>query len=172
MKHLPTILLGTAASALMLASEMPAAAQQQAPQQGQPMSPEESSMEVDDEEIQRFANAFEAVQSIQKESREQMARAIEQQGLTIKEYNELFRQQQQQNAGGESEMSDSNFSEEKQQQFEQADARIDQIEQEAQSEIEQAITQKGLEVERFEQIWIAVRQDPELQQRVQNVLQN
>lgn len=172
MKHLPTILLGTAASALMLASEMPAAAQQQAPQQAQPMSPEGSSMEVDDEEIQRFANAFEAVQSIQKESREQMARAIEQQGLTIKEYNELFRQQQQQNAGGESEMSDSNFSEEKQQQFEQADDRINRIEQEAQSEIEQAITQKGLEVERFEQIWIAVRQDPELQQRVQNVLQN
>lgn len=171
MKYLPTILLGTAASAFMLTSEMPAFAQQQAPQQGQPMSPQENSMEVDEEEIQRFANAFEAVQSIQKESREEMAQAIEQQGLTIKEYNELF-QQQQGNAGGESQMSQSNYSEEKRQQFEQADARIDQIEQETQSEIEQAITQEGLEVERFEQLWIAVRQDPELQQRLQNELQN
>lgn len=172
MKYLPTILLGTAASAFMLTSEMPAFAQQQVPQPGQPMSPQQNSMEVDEEEIQRFANAFEAFQSIQEKSREEMAQAIEQQGLTIKEYNELFRQQQQVNAGGESQMSESNYSEEKWQQFEQADARIDQIEQETQSEIEQAITEEGLEVERFEQIWIAVRQDPELQQRVQNELQN
>ena len=171
MKYLPTILLGTAASALMFTTEMPAFAQQQAPQPGQPMSPQENSMEVDDEEIQRFANAFEAVQSIQEESREEMAQAVQQQGLTIKEYNELFRQQQG-NADGESQMSQSNYSEEKRRQFEQADARIDQIEQETQSEIEQAITQEGLEVERFEQLWIAVRQDPELQQRVQNELQN
>jgi len=169
MKYLPTILLGTAASALMFTAEMPVAAQQQAPQQGQPMSPQGNSMEVDEEEIQRFANAFESVQSIQDQSRQQMAQAIEQQGLTIKEYNELFRQQQQANAGEESA---SNFSEEKQRKFEQADTRIDQIEQETQSEIEQAITQEGLQVERFEEIWIAVRQDPELQQRVQNVLQN
>lgn len=171
MKYLPTILLGTAASALMFTTQMPAFAQQQAPQPGQPMSPQENSMEVDEEEIQRFANAFEAVQSIQEKSREEMAQAIEQQGLTIKEYNELF-QQQQGNAGGESQMSQSNYGAEKRRQFEQADARIDEIEQETQSEIEQAITQEGLEVERFEQIWIAVRQDPELQQRVQNELQN
>jgi DNA-binding transcriptional MerR regulator len=98
-----------------------------------------------------------------------MAQAIEEEGLTIQQYNELFREEQQ---SGTADAEGSQFSEEQQQQFEQADARIDEIEQEAQAQIEEAITNEGLEVERFEEIWMEVRKNPELQQQVQDILQS
>jgi DNA-binding transcriptional MerR regulator len=170
MKYL-SILAGATASVFLLAGQTVTLAQQQTPEQNNPaVTPEQStSIEVNDEEIQSFASAFEVVQTIQDESRQKMVEAIEEQGLTIKEYNELLRQQQQPE-GTDSEAS--NVSEEKQEQFQQADAQIEQIEQEAQADIEAAITDEGLQIERFQEIWIAVRQDPELQQQVKNYLEN
>ncbi|AFZ42855.1 hypothetical protein PCC7418_0630 [Halothece sp. PCC 7418] len=164
-----SILLGTATSAFMLTSESSALAQQ-APQPQPPANTtEDYVMEVDEEEIRNFANAFSVVQDIQRESREKMAQAIEQEGLTIKEYNELYRGQ---TTVENSDPSTSNVSEEKRQQFENADARIDEIEQEAQAAIEQAITDEGLAVERFQQIGMAVRRNPDLQEQVKNILEN
>lgn len=169
-----SIIAGTTASLLFLASQSSALAQQLTAQQQSPSTPSESgsesqSLDVSDQEIQSFANAFEAVQTIQEESRQEMAQAIEEEGLTIQEYNELFRVEQQ---SGSTDSETSQFSEEQQEQFEQADARIDEIEQEAQTQIEEAITNEGLEVERFEEIWMEVRKNPELQQQVQDRLQS
>lgn len=171
MKYL-SILAGATASVFLLAGQTATLAQQQTPaEQNNPtVTPEQNtSIEVNDEEIQSFASAFKVVQTIQDESRQKMVEAIEEQGLTIKEYNELLRQQQQPESG-DSEAS--NVSEEKQEQFQQADAQIEQIEQDAQADIEAAITDEGLQIERFQEIWIAVRQDPELQQQVKNYLEN
>lgn len=170
MKKLSIIASGAVASIFMLGSTMVAEAQEQqqqpSPDQQMPATPEGSTVDVDQEELERFANAFLAVQEIQDQSRQEMAEAIEQEGLTIEEYNQMFRQQQQPEAA-EAEMSP-----EQQEQFQQADARIDEIEQEAQTEIENAITGEGIELERFEELWVAIQQDPELQQEVQQILQN
>jgi len=169
MKYL-SLLAGTTASIFLLIGQTVTLAQEQTSEQQAPAAtPENTSMEVGEEEILSFANAFEDVRRIQNESREKMVQAIEQQGLTIQEYNELLRQQEQAD-GTDSEVS--NLSEEKEAQFQQADTRVNQIEKEAQAEIETAITNEGLQVERFQQIWIAVRQDPELQQQVKNYLEN
>ncbi len=167
-----SILAGATVSVFLLAGQTVTLAQQQTPaEQNNPaVTPEKNtSIEVNDEEIQSFASAFEVVQTIQGESRQKMVEAIEEQGLTIKEYNELLRQQQQPESN---DSQASNVSAQKQEQFQQADAQIEQIEKEAQAEIETAITNEGLQVERFQQIWIAVRQDPELQQQVKNYLEN
>lgn len=169
-----SVIAGTTASLLFLTSQTSALAQQLTAQQQSPSTPSQSqsdspSINVSEQEIQSFANAFEAVQSIQEESRQEMAQAIEEEGLTIQQYNELFREEQQ---SGTTDAEGSQFSEEQQQQFEQADARIDEIEQEAQAQIEEAITNEGLEVERFEEIWMEVRKNPELQQQVQDILQS
>ncbi|MFP4133631.1 MAG: DUF4168 domain-containing protein [Halothece sp.] len=173
MKKLSIFVAGSIASIFMLGSTLEAQAQQQQQQQQQapdqqqmPATPEGSSIDVDQEELERFADAFRVVQRIQEESRQEMAEAIEQEGLTIEEYNQMFRQQQQPEAE-ESEMSS-----EKQEQFQQADNRISEIEEEAQNEIESAITDKGMEMQRFEEIWVSIQQDPELQQEVQEILQN
>lgn len=161
----PSIILGTIASLFLAGSYISAEAQQQAPQQQAPQ--QQPSVDVDSDEIERFANAFESVQKVQDEARDNMMQAIEEEGLDVETYNQAFRMQEQ---GSESEMSE-DLSAEEQEKFEQADASIDEIEQEAQTDIEQAITDANLEVERFEELWVAIQQDPELQQQVQEALQ-
>lgn len=160
-----SILLGTATSVVLL-SEMSAVAQQPSEPTAPPNATDNYVTEVDEEEIKSFANAFSVVQDIQQDSRDKMEQVIQEEGLTIQEYNELYRGQQ---MGSDAESSE--ISEQKQQQFEQADARIDEIEQEAQAAIEQAITDEGLELERFEEIGSAVRSDPELQEQVKTLLE-
>ena len=120
---------------------------------------------IDSEEIERFANAFESVQALQNEARDSMMQAIEEEGLDIETYSQVFQMQQQGLEPSEE------LSQEEQEQFEQVDARINEIEQEAQADIEQAITDADLEVERFEEIFMAIQQDPELQQQVQEAIQ-
>ncbi|MFW6295937.1 MAG: DUF4168 domain-containing protein [Halothece sp.] len=174
----PSIVLGTIASLFLASSYIPAEAQQQAPQQQNPQQqnpqqqnpqqqqqPGGAETSVDSDELERFANAFESVQKIQDDARETMMQAIEDEGLDVETYNQAFRAQQQ---GGE--MSE-DLSQEEQEKFEQADSEIDDIEKEAQSDIENAITDADLEVERFEEIWISIQQDPELQQKVQEAIQ-
>jgi len=168
-----SLIAGTTASLLFFTSQTSALAQQPNPQQP-PSTPsqgqsESSSIDLTEQEIQSFANAFEAVQAIQEESREKMTQVIEEQGLTIEQYNEFFREKQQ---SGSPNSEESQLSQEQQQKFEQADDRINQIEQQAQGQIEEAITNEGLEVERFEKIWMEVRKNPELQQKVQDRLQS
>jgi len=168
MKYLSSILLGTAASAVMLTSEMAAVAQQPRPPQQAPSTNAESKANIDQEEFQRFANAFMMVQQIQKQSQDKIEQAIRDQGLTVKEYKQFYRQQQQ--AQGNS-SNQSNFSQEKQQKLQQAQTRINQIAQESQGQIKQAIAKEGMEIQRFQQIWKAVRQDPKLQKQLQQQLQ-
>ncbi|WP_186708888.1 DUF4168 domain-containing protein [Euhalothece natronophila] len=162
----PSIVIGTLASLFLVGSYTSAEAQQQqeAPQQQMPQQ-QAPEISVDSDEIERFANAFENVQGVQDEARDNMMQAIEEEGLDIETYNQAFRMQQQGADPSEE------LSQEEQQQFEQADSRIDEIEQEAQSDIEQAITDADLEVERFEEIFMGIQQDPELQQQVQEAIQ-
>ena len=167
MKKLSILVSGTIASIFMLGSTVEAQAQQpQAPQQQAPANSEGSSINVDQQELERFANAFKSVQKIQSESRQKIAQAIKDEGLTIEEFNQMFRAQQQ------SETAESEMSSEKQQQFQQVNARIEEIDQQAQNDIENAITNQGMEMQRFETIWKSVQQDKQLQQQVRQILQN
>ncbi len=167
MKKLSILLSGTIASIFILGSSLEAQSQQtQAPQQQSPAASEGSSINVNQQELERFANAFKSVQKIQNESRQQKVQAIKDEGLTIEEYNQMFREQQQ------SGTSESEMSSQKQQQFQQADARIKEIEQQAQKDIENAIIGEGMEMQRFEAIWTSVQQNKELQQQLQNILKN
>ncbi len=165
-----SIFVGATASALMFAAA-PSMAQQQAPQEGeQPTMPQQQQADIDvsQEELERFAKAFDSVQDIQKQAREEMTNIIEQQNLSIEEYNQLFRQQQQGAEAGE----EMDVSQDKLERFKAADSKIDELEKQAQSDIEDAISNQGLEVDRFEEILMGVQQDPELQQKVQEILQN
>ena len=54
--------------------------------------------------------------------------------------------------------------------FEQVNAKIRQIQKSAQSKMEQTVKSEGLEIPRFNQIFLAIRQDPQLLQKVRQML--
>ncbi|PSO51046.1 MAG: hypothetical protein BRC33_01470 [Cyanobacteria bacterium SW_9_44_58] len=168
-----SILIGSAASAFMLTSGMSAVAQQPMPQQRNPQqqapSSSESNSKVPEEEFQRFAKAFQAVQSIQNQSREDIKQAIKDQGLTLKEYKQFVQQQPQSNNGN---ANSSNFSQQKQQKIQQAQARIEEISKETQGKIKDAIAKEGFQMKRFQAIWKTVKNDRKLQQKLLQQMQN
>lgn len=167
-----SMLVGTVVTAFMLASELSAVAQpmsqQLTAQQKDPAAGSENNVKINPEEFQRFARAFQVVQSIQNQSQQQVRQAIREQGITVKEYKRFLRQQQQTN-NNPSNLS--NFSQEKQRQFKQANARIEEIQKTTQGKIKQAIAKEGLQVKRFDKIWKAVKNNPELQQQLLEELQ-
>lgn len=59
---------------------------------------------------------------------------------------------------------------EEQQNFEQASTRIREIQQSIQSKMAEAVENAGLNVQRFNQIFAAVRGVPSLQQKVQQMI--
>ncbi|WP_071517122.1 DUF4168 domain-containing protein [Geitlerinema sp. PCC 9228] len=160
-----SILLGSAASILVLGNPVSTVAQQSAPQQQSPQQTQQT-VSVGDEELRNFVSAFQTIQSIRKQSINQMRQEIKDRGLSLDRYRQ-FLQQRQGNGNGDSNM---NLSQEEKQKFQQATNRIRQIEQETQSKIQQAVREEGLEPNRFQEIQNAIRQDRQLRQRAVQML--
>ena len=55
--------------------------------------------------------------------------------------------------------------------FESAFEQIQEIEEEMEADLTEAIEDEGMDMDRFQEINMAVQQDPELQQRVQQMIQ-
>lgn len=137
---------------------IPAEAQFQQPQQQE--APE---IEVSDDELELFLEASFSAQEIQTESQQQMVEIVDDEGLDVETYNEIMRSEQ----TGES----ADVSSDDKEKFENASEQIREIEQDMEAEITEAIEEEGMEMSRFQEINMGIRQDPELQQRVQQMIQ-
>ncbi|WLT37746.1 DUF4168 domain-containing protein [Synechocystis sp. B12] len=157
------ILAGSAIATLLIVGGMSTANAQQAPQ-GAPAQGT-TQVKVDDADLQRFATATKKIQTIQQQAQEQMVQAVEEQGLSVKRFNEIA--QSQQNPA----QAPADLSSEETQTFEAAIMQIDQIQEQAQGNMESAIEQQGLDLQTFNVIAQAVQQDPALQQQVMEIIQ-
>jgi len=164
-----SMFFGAAASALMLTAGT-AVAQQSGSQQngesGNITQQQQVDIDLNEAELKKFAKAFQEVQKIQEEAQDKMVNIIEDKGLTIEEYNKLSRHQQQGDQASE------DISKQELNQFEAANSQINQIEEKIQSNMEEAITSQGLEIERFHKIRMGVMQDQELQQKLREIMEN
>lgn len=172
---LKQLLTASVALSVLLVGSLPVRAQEPGtPAETQmPETPQEeaetSQGEISPAELQKFANVIKQMQKIDQQSQTEMIQAIESQGLSPERFGEIF--QARQAPEGEP-TAQAEVSEEELQQFEQANARLSEVQQEFQSKVEQAVQAEGLELPRFEQIAAAVQQDPALQQQVQQMIQN
>ena len=138
--------------------------QQQPAPQGQQQAPQ--AKDISQEELEKFANAVEQIQTIQQESQQQMAQAVESTGLSEQRYKQIGKAQQNPNAEGTSEVSDQEM-----QKFQQAQSKLAEIQKQSQSKMEQAVKDVGLEVQQFNRIFAAIQQNPELLKKVRQMIQ-
>ncbi|WMJ73122.1 DUF4168 domain-containing protein [Cytophagaceae bacterium ABcell3] len=126
------------------------------------MQPDQEQQEVrtdfSEEEIEQFVEATEKVMPIEMAAQEKMTEIVEEEGLTVERYNEIATMQQ---LGMEGQIS-----EEEEEAFEAATARVTEIQAEAEAEIRETLNDEGLSLEEFQEIISAYHQDPELRQRV------
>jgi type II secretory pathway component PulM len=144
---------------------------QQTPQQQQQgplsqMQQQAPDVDVSDEEAASFADAAMSAQQVQMEAQKKMIGLIEDAGLDIQTYQKIARSQQM----GQSADS-SAFSDEEMQKFDDATTSIEDIQEEIRKDVESAIKESGMEMERFQKISRAAQQDSALQMQIQQQIQ-
>ncbi len=146
--------------AIFLIAGMPLVAQM--PDFGQQPEVED----VSDEELDRFVDALQVVEEIQIETQTAMTDAIEAEGMSEQRFSEIHNAQQ----NPEMDLGDE-ISEAEEQAYESVLAELMEVQQGAQQEMQDAVSDEGFDVQRFNEIIMAIQQDQELAQRVQEMLQ-
>lgn len=144
------------------------ATQSAPPTSSQPQSPTQQQApqaQVSQEELKKFASAVKKLQPIQQGALSQITDVIKQQKLSEKRFGEIYQSRQNPQAQATAKVTP-----EESKKFEQANAKIEQIQQSTQSKMEQTVKSEGLEIPRFNQIFLAIRQNPELLQKVRQML--
>lgn len=165
------LLTGGFAIALLASMGLPVKAQTAEPGtappgQEMPQGQEAPKTDVSSEDLQKFASAVKQIQTIQQSYQGKMAQAVEAEGLTQQRYMEIQQAQANPSAQPSSEIS----SEDKQK-YEQANNKVAELEQQAETEMKQAVQSQGLDIQRFNEIFAAIQQDPSLQQQVREMIQ-
>lgn len=151
---------------LLLTFSTPALAENSTSIAQAPQAPEtETATDISSQELEEFATAIQEIETIQMESRNQVDQTIEDEGLTAQQFRDILE------AKRDPEM-ENEASEEELEQFESATQQLVQIQREAQVDMREAVEATGLKAERFQEIFATVRQQPELRQEVQQIIQN
>jgi hypothetical protein len=121
--------------------------------------------EVSDTELKQFASAYTTIQSIQEQLQNKMAFAVQNEGLDVQKFNEILNAQQDPNK-------EADASEEELEKFDAANKSIEQIQNQGQKDIEKVITDNKLTVPRYQEIMSVVQSDPELQTKLQKLIED
>ncbi|WP_081212098.1 DUF4168 domain-containing protein [Salegentibacter sediminis] len=131
--------------------------QQMAPQQQQ-------QVEVNDEELTKFANAYQGITVINQQAQQEMIKVVEDSGFDVKRFNEIHQASLDPNKEVE-------VTSEEKAQHKEVVSEIEGMQSEFQAEMEEVIKEQGLSVERYEQLAMALQRDTALQQRLQKLMQ-
>ncbi len=131
--------------------------------QQMPMQQAPQSAEYSDSELIAFLGAAQKVMPLQQESQMKMIEEVEDNELTVEEFNEILEAQ---STGGQI-----NASENKLQAFSNAIEGIEEIQMEYQVIIAETIEEEGLSLQKYEQIITSYQTDPELQVRINELME-
>ncbi len=118
-----------------------------------------------DSELESFANAVVQIMSIQQQGQQQMMAVIEEADMTVQRFNEITMQVQ------EMGVDQVEMSEEEAEVFIILSEEIEQIQINLEDIMIGTIEDEGITIEKYEEIMAAYQQDPELQQRVQQLFE-
>lgn len=119
--------------------------------------------QVTDEQLQKFADAYQKVQESNQVIQQEMVVAIENEGLSAERFNEIY----------EAKMDPEKEVDATEEELEKQDAAmvvIQEIQTASQEKMEEKIKEKGLTMEQFQVIGAQVQQNPELQQKLQAIM--
>lgn len=135
------------------------------PSQSQPPARQPAQSQVSQKELQQFANAVKKLQPIQENAQNQIVQVIQQENLSEKRFGEIYQSRRNPQA-----QPTAKITPEENKKFDQANAKIEKIEQSTQGQMEQAVKGEGLDIQRFNQIFLSLRQNPDMLQKVREMI--
>ena len=171
---LKQVLKGSSVLAFLLAGNLSALAQaptsksqiQVSPvlQAQMPASPGETT--VSQEELQQFVSVIPMLQEIGQTSQQRSVEVIEQSGLSVERFQELSEAQ----SPGATPSSPA--TPEEQESFNQVAPEIQSIQEQTLAQQEEVVRAGGLDPNRFNEILVAIQEDPALQRQLQQLMRN
>ncbi|MFZ0489223.1 MAG: DUF4168 domain-containing protein [Salegentibacter sp.] len=144
--------------AIALLGAAPAFAQSQpAPQQQQ------EKIDVSDAELAKFAKAYQGMRMVNQQAQQKMLQTVQESGFDVKRFNEIHQAKM---TGKE----DVELSAEEKENYKNVLGKIQEMQPEFQKKMEDVITSAGLTMDRYEQLAMALQNDPQLQQRLKDIL--
>jgi thiamine pyrophosphate-dependent acetolactate synthase large subunit-like protein len=132
---------------------------QQMQQQQQQVTPD-----ISDEELQKFVDAYQEIQLENQKIQQKMIAKIQEEGMEVDRFTQI--QQAQQNPDQEADMTA-----EEEKAIQSLMPKLQTIQQESQSVMQERIENAGLTMTRYQEIAQMVQQSPELQQKLQGMMQ-
>ncbi len=158
------------ASALSIVAAGLAMGQMGPGDQGVPEMQQAPEIDLEDGELEQFAEALVDVQFIQQDAQMEVQGVIEDSDLSIERFQEIYQSEMMGQQMGGQEM-DADVSDEEQVAYDQALEVIEDIEMSAAEEMEQAVADQDMSVERFNTLAQGIPQNPELAQELNEIAQ-
>lgn len=161
---LQKILTASAVLGLLLTGAVPSYAQTQQRTllaQNQPAP----AAQVSSDDLQKFAGALKLLLEIEQDSQTKIAEAIKDRGFSQDRFRAILMAQRNPEAKPSPEIS-----QEEMQKFAEVISQAQKIQEQTQAKQEEAVQSQGLNVDRFNEILAAVRQNPTLKEQVQQLL--
>lgn len=155
-----SFLVAGCASVALMFNPASAVAQQPANMQQMPTAKDYS-----DEELKNFADATMEVQKLQMEMQQQMAKAVQEEGMDPAQFQKMAQAQQ---TGKETEEV---YTEEEQQAFANAMKAVMAMQQEVQTKMQSKLEDNGMTMEEYQTMAMSIQQSPEMTKKVQEMMQ-
>ncbi len=159
--HFIKTFIASAVLVLVTASMVFAQGQQQAPQMPEVPAPDE----ISDDELLTFVDASDAIQPIQQKAQDDMRDVVEDEGIEFERFQQIMMAMQNPQMADQLEISA-----EEEQTIQQVEPQLRNIEEEAGQEIRAEITDQGIDIERYQAIFMSLQQHPELMERLEVLL--
>ncbi|MFO7810846.1 MAG: DUF4168 domain-containing protein [Candidatus Delongbacteria bacterium] len=137
---------------------------QQGPPPGAQMQGQQQTAEVSDKELSDFASAFDNVNELHNEMNVKMVEAVEESGMTVESFNEVFEELQ-------TAQSDDDITADKKDidKYNKAMKKVQEVQISQEEKIDKRIEDEGLTRERYDQIYSVLQQDEETLKRFQQM---
>ncbi|PWH85040.1 DUF4168 domain-containing protein [Brumimicrobium oceani] len=129
-----------------------------------PAPVQEQNKEVTDQELEKFALIYQDVQIESQEMQKEAIAIIQTEGMELERFNEISQAQADPNNTSEA-------SEEEKAQITKINTQMREIQSSFQSKIAEIVREKGMTVQRYQEVYTAVQQDTELQQKFGALIQ-
>ncbi len=147
---------------LLIAGSAVAQVQQQQQQQQQ-IDPDS----ITEEELEQFAQVSQESQKVQEEMRNQVDSLLDEKDMEMERFRQIMMSQRNPQSADSADIT-----EEEQATMEEIQPQLMQMQQQAQQEMVTIIQDNGLEPQRFQQLMQAVRTNPEVMKRFQDISGN
>ncbi len=135
-------------------AQKPSTHHQRAPQQQR--AAEQKPVNLSDDELRGFVEAFIDIRAVDQKAQEKMTKVVEAEGIGINRFNEV--QQAIHNPNMES-----NATEQELEKVENAGQKVTEIRVNAQREMQQKIEEKGLSLERYQEISMMIQSNSDIE---------